>query len=138
MHASCVSSVNHKSAGSGKNNRKLKDILDELEFNQVITFVRSTQQCQELDNLLRKCNFPGTTVHSGIKQGESINHCTRVSLVEGQAYDKGRISRGVLFPVDLVRGNVIPRTAYREHWWLNTGRGFLGIPRTGRSMVETG
>ncbi|KAG9206301.1 Suppressor of the cold-sensitive snRNP biogenesis mutant brr1-1 [Epicoccum nigrum] len=137
MHASCGSSVNHKSAGSGKKNRKLKDILDELEFNQVITFVRSTQRCQELDNLLRKCNFPSTTVHSGIKQEERINRCTRVPLIEGQAYDKERISRDVLFPVDLVRGNVTPRTAYREYWWLNTGRGFLGVPRTGWSPVET-
>jgi len=53
-------------------NRKLNDLLDELDFNQVIIFVRSTQRCQELDNLLRECNFPSTAVHSGIKQEERI------------------------------------------------------------------
>jgi ATP-dependent RNA helicase UAP56/SUB2 len=55
-------------------NRKLNDLLDELEFNQVIIFVRSTQRCQELDNLLRECNFPSTSVHSGIKQEERYVH----------------------------------------------------------------
>ena len=43
-------------------------------FNQVIIFVRSTQRCQELDNLLRECNFPSTAVHSGIKQEERYVH----------------------------------------------------------------
>ena len=43
-------------------------------FNQVIIFVRSTQQCQELDNLLRACHFPSTAVHSGVKQEERYVH----------------------------------------------------------------
>lgn len=53
-------------------NRKLNDLLDTLEFNQVIIFVRSTQRCTELDKLLRECNFPSTAVHSGINQEERI------------------------------------------------------------------
>ncbi|KAL5414822.1 Suppressor of the cold-sensitive snRNP biogenesis mutant brr1-1 [Paraphaeosphaeria minitans] len=53
-------------------NRKLNDLLDTLEFNQVIIFVRSTQRCTELDKLLRECNFPSTAVHSGIGQEERI------------------------------------------------------------------
>lgn len=51
-------------------NRKLNDLLDSLEFNQVIIFVRSTLRCTELDKLLRECNFPSTAVHSGIGQDE--------------------------------------------------------------------
>jgi ATP-dependent RNA helicase UAP56/SUB2 len=51
-------------------NRKLNDLLDNLEFNQVIIFVRSTLRCTELDKLLRECNFPSTAVHSGIGQEE--------------------------------------------------------------------
>lgn len=51
-------------------NRKLNDLLDSLEFNQVIIFVRSTLRCTELDKLLRECNFPSTAVHSGIDQTE--------------------------------------------------------------------
>ncbi|KAA8618473.1 SrmB Superfamily II DNA and RNA helicase [Pyrenophora tritici-repentis] len=53
-------------------NRKLNDLLDSLEFNQVIIFVRSTLRCSELDKLLRECNFPSTAVHSGISQEERI------------------------------------------------------------------
>jgi ATP-dependent RNA helicase UAP56/SUB2 len=53
-------------------NRKLNDLLDNLEFNQVIIFVRSTLRCSELDKLLRECNFPSTAVHSGISQEERI------------------------------------------------------------------
>jgi ATP-dependent RNA helicase UAP56/SUB2 len=51
-------------------NRKLNDLLDSLEFNQVIIFVKSTVRCAELDKLLRECNFPSTAVHSGISQDE--------------------------------------------------------------------
>src|ERR1700753_2937242 len=49
-------------------NRKLNELLDELEFNQVIIFVKSTVRCTELDKLLRECNFPSIAVHSGLAQ----------------------------------------------------------------------
>lgn len=55
-------------------NRKLNDLLDTLEFNQVIIFVRSTLRCTELDKLLQECNFPSTAVHSGIDQTERYVH----------------------------------------------------------------
>ncbi|TLD06821.1 ATP-dependent RNA helicase [Venturia nashicola] len=53
-------------------NRKLNDLLDELEYNQVIIFVKSTLRCTELDKLLRECNFPSIAVHSGVSQEERI------------------------------------------------------------------
>ncbi|KAJ6113313.1 ATP dependent RNA helicase (Sub2) [Penicillium sp. IBT 18751x] len=53
-------------------NRKLNDLLDNLEFNQVIIFVKSTQRANELDKLLRECNFPSIAVHSGVSQEERI------------------------------------------------------------------
>ncbi|ORY12323.1 P-loop containing nucleoside triphosphate hydrolase protein [Clohesyomyces aquaticus] len=53
-------------------NRKLNDLLDTLEFNQVIIFVKSTVRCVELDKLLRECNFPSTAVHGGLDQVERI------------------------------------------------------------------
>ncbi|KAK9458048.1 P-loop containing nucleoside triphosphate hydrolase protein [Dipodascopsis uninucleata] len=53
-------------------NRKLNDLLDTLEFNQVIIFVRSTQRANELNRLLCECNFPSIAVHSGIPQEERI------------------------------------------------------------------
>ncbi|KAK9474232.1 P-loop containing nucleoside triphosphate hydrolase protein [Dipodascopsis tothii] len=53
-------------------NRKLNDMLDTLEFNQVIIFVRSTSRANELNKLLCDCNFPSIAVHSGIPQEERI------------------------------------------------------------------
>jgi ATP-dependent RNA helicase UAP56/SUB2 len=51
-------------------NRKLNELLDELEFNQVIIFVKSTSRANELNKLLQECNFPSIAVHSGISQEE--------------------------------------------------------------------
>lgn len=51
-------------------NRRLNDLLDELSYNQVIIFVKSTLRATELDRLLRECNFPSMTVHSGVSQDE--------------------------------------------------------------------
>lgn len=53
-------------------NRKLNDLLDMLEFNQVIIFVKSTSRANELSRLLNECNFPSIAVHSGIPQEERI------------------------------------------------------------------
>ncbi|KAB8337093.1 hypothetical protein FH972_021397 [Carpinus fangiana] len=53
-------------------NRKLNELLDDLEFNQVIIFVKSTIRATELDKLLRECNFPSIAVHSGVSQEERI------------------------------------------------------------------
>merc|ERR1719181_1234999 len=55
-----------------KKNRKLNDLLDVLQFNQVIIFVKSVQRAIALDKLLSECSFPSITVHSGLKQEERI------------------------------------------------------------------
>lgn len=51
-------------------NRKLNELLDDMQFNQVIIFVKSTLRATELDKLLRECNFPSIAVHSGVSQEE--------------------------------------------------------------------
>merc|ERR1719409_989757 len=53
-------------------NRKLNDLLDALEFNQVVIFVKSVRRCQELDKLLQECNFPSICSHSRMQQKERI------------------------------------------------------------------
>ena len=57
-------------------NRKLNELLDQLEFNQVIIFVKSTVRANELNKLLVECNFPSIAVHSGISQEERIKRYT--------------------------------------------------------------
>lgn len=51
-------------------NRKLIDLLDALEFNQVCIFVKSVSRAQELNKLLVECNFPSICIHSGMPQEE--------------------------------------------------------------------
>merc|ERR1739848_589305 len=53
-------------------NRKLNDILDALEFNQVVIFGKSVQRAVALDKLLVECNFPSISIHSGLSQEDRI------------------------------------------------------------------
>merc|ERR1712151_921137 len=53
-------------------NRKLNDLLDALEFNQVVIFVKSVQRAMALDKLLVECNFPSIAIHSGLSQEDRI------------------------------------------------------------------
>ena len=53
-------------------NRKLNDLLDALEFNQVIIFVSKVARAKELNKLLVECNFPSICSHGGLKQAERL------------------------------------------------------------------
>ncbi|KAJ1559176.1 Suppressor of the cold-sensitive snRNP biogenesis mutant brr1-1, partial [Cladochytrium tenue] len=53
-------------------NRKLNDLLDSLEFNQVCIFVKSVQRANELSKLLVECQFPSICIHSRLEQEERI------------------------------------------------------------------
>ncbi|KAI8463451.1 MAG: nuclear RNA helicase-like protein Bat1 [Monoraphidium minutum] len=54
-------------------NRKLTDLLDALDFNQVVIFVKSVQRAKALNALLNECNFPSVCIHRGMAQDERIN-----------------------------------------------------------------
>jgi len=53
-------------------NRKLNDLLDMLDFNQVVIFVSKVKRAVELSKLLEDCNFPSICIHSGLKQEDRI------------------------------------------------------------------
>jgi ATP-dependent RNA helicase UAP56/SUB2 len=53
-------------------NRKLNDLLDALEFNQVVIFVSKVPRAKELNKLLQECNFPSICIHSRMSQQERI------------------------------------------------------------------
>jgi ATP-dependent RNA helicase UAP56/SUB2 len=53
-------------------NRKLVDLLDALEFNQLVIFVKSVTRAAELNQLLCEASFPSTCIHSQMKQEERI------------------------------------------------------------------
>eukprot|EP01035_Chromulina_nebulosa_P024746 gene24746-32228_t len=49
-------------------NKKLNDLLDLLDFNQVVIFVAKVKRAIELSKLLEDCNFPSICIHSQLKQ----------------------------------------------------------------------
>merc|ERR1712228_753260 len=54
-------------------NRKLFELLDVLEFNQVVIFVKSVQRCTALAQLLIEQNFPAIAIHRGMNQEERLS-----------------------------------------------------------------
>jgi ATP-dependent RNA helicase UAP56/SUB2 len=50
--------------------KRLVDLLDLLEFNQVIIFVSSPPRSIALAKILSECNFPATAMHSRMKPQE--------------------------------------------------------------------
>uniref|UniRef100_A0A8C2G374 DEAD (Asp-Glu-Ala-Asp) box polypeptide 39B n=1 Tax=Cyprinus carpio TaxID=7962 RepID=A0A8C2G374_CYPCA len=55
-----------------KKNRKLFDLLDVLEFNQVVIFVKSVQRCIALAQLLVEQNFPAIAIHRAMPQDFNV------------------------------------------------------------------
>ena len=53
-------------------NGKLFDILDNVQFNQVIVFVNSIVRCETLSDMLTKNNFPSIAIHADLPQEERI------------------------------------------------------------------
>jgi len=54
-------------------NKKLFELLDLLEFNQVVIFVRSVQRCVALNQLLSEQNFPSIAIHRNMDQTERLS-----------------------------------------------------------------
>jgi len=52
--------------------RKLTELLDALQFNQVIIFVRTVPRAIELDRILRQSNFPSICIHRDLPQETRI------------------------------------------------------------------
>ena len=48
--------------------RKLHELLDAIQFNQVIIFVKSVKRADVLNDLLIKNGFPSVCIHSRLKQ----------------------------------------------------------------------
>jgi hypothetical protein len=48
----------------GQKTRKLTDLMDILEFNQVVIFVRDKRRCHSLNRILVESKFPSIELHS--------------------------------------------------------------------------
>jgi len=49
-------------------NKKLFQLLDELQFNQVVIFVKTDERCMALCKLLNDQNFPASAIYGRLKQ----------------------------------------------------------------------
>merc|ERR1711939_490074 len=111
-------------------NRKLNDLLDALEFNQVIIFVKSTERAETLNQLLCDCNFPSIATYGRLKQEERIekyksfkNFQKRI-LVSTDMYGRG---------VDFEKVNVVINYDMPESTEHNAGAADCYLHRVGRS-----
>ena len=75
--------------------KKLFDILDSIQFNQVIIFVNSIIRCETLSDMLTKNNFPSIAIHASLPQEERIKlfdlfkNFKRRIMVASELYGRG-------------------------------------------------
>jgi len=53
-------------------NRKLFDLLDKIDFNQVIIFVKSQSRAEALAKILNSSQFPSVCIHGRMKQEDRL------------------------------------------------------------------
>eukprot|EP00927_Polykrikos_kofoidii_P003137 TRINITY_DN1123_c0_g1_i1.p1 TRINITY_DN1123_c0_g1~~TRINITY_DN1123_c0_g1_i1.p1 ORF type:complete len:445 (-),score=107.24 TRINITY_DN1123_c0_g1_i1:80-1369(-) len=98
--------------------KKLHDILDELEFNQVVVFVSSVKRAHALNDLLTCSNFPSMTLHAlprgfehkaaaGTSPGANDDRITRLKMFKD--YQKRILVTTDLFGrgMDVERVNIV-------------------------------
>jgi len=85
-------------------NRKLNDLLDALDFNQVVIFVKSVSRATELNKLLTECNFPSICIHGRMTMEDRLEHfkafksCSKRILVATDLAARG---------IDVERVNIV-------------------------------
>ena len=76
-------------------NKKLFDILDNVQFNQVIIFVNNIPRCETLSDILNKNFFPSIAIHADLPQEERIKKFDRFKefrmriMVATELYGRG-------------------------------------------------
>ena len=76
-------------------NKKLFDILDSVQFNQVIIFVNNIPRCETLSDILNKNFFPSIAIHADLPQEERIKKFDRFKefksriMVATELYGRG-------------------------------------------------
>eukprot|EP00293_Proteomonas_sulcata_P017570 CAMPEP_0184293416 /NCGR_PEP_ID=MMETSP1049-20130417/4844_1 /TAXON_ID=77928 /ORGANISM="Proteomonas sulcata, Strain CCMP704" /LENGTH=370 /DNA_ID=CAMNT_0026601383 /DNA_START=222 /DNA_END=1334 /DNA_ORIENTATION=- len=64
--------------------RKLTDLMDILEFNQVVIFVRDRKRCHSLNKILTESKFPSIELHSDMQAEERISTYNKFKKFEAR------------------------------------------------------
>jgi len=84
--------------------KKLNDLLDSLDFNQVIVFVRSKERAAALDKVLQQAFFPSIAIHANLKQEERLERYRKFKEYESRILVSTNLcGRGV----DMERVNIV-------------------------------
>jgi len=122
-------------------NRKLNDLLDALEFNQVVIFVNGGRRCKELDKLLKEHNFPSMCIyggHGGLDQKERLDRYNKFKEYKSRILVSTDIfGRGVDFErVNIVINYDMPKSA--DQYLHRVGRsGRFGTKGLGITFVSS-
>jgi ATP-dependent RNA helicase UAP56/SUB2 len=119
-------------------NRKLNDLLDALEFNQVVIFVSGVRRCKELDKLLKECNFPSMAIYGGLEQKERLERYNKFKEYKSRILVSTDIfGRGVDFErVNIVINYDMPKSA--DQYLHRVGRsGRFGTKGLGITFVSS-
>lgn len=85
-------------------NRKLFELLDVLQFNQVVIFVSSVLRCKALHKLLVDQGFPALSMHRGMKQEERLSRYNKFKNFESRIMvATDLVGRGI----DIERVNIV-------------------------------
>jgi len=119
-------------------NRKLTNLLDALEFNQVVIFVNGVRRCKELDKLLKECNFPSMSIYGGLDQKERLERYNKFKEYKSRILVSTDIfGRGVDFErVNIVINYDMPKSA--DQYLHRVGRsGRFGTKGLGITFVSS-
>merc|ERR1719414_2470236 len=84
--------------------KKLNELLDSLDFNQVMVFVKSRERAQALDKVLQQAFFPSISIHSKLKQEERLERYRKFKEYESRILVSTNLcGRGV----DMERVNIV-------------------------------
>ncbi len=76
-------------------NKKLFDLLDNVQFTQVIIFVSNSLRANVLTGLLNENNFPAVSIHGQLRQEERLaryqkcKECKNVIMVATDIFSRG-------------------------------------------------
>lgn len=119
-------------------NRKLNDLLDALDFNQVVIFVNGVRRCKELNKLLQECNFPSICMYGGLSQEERLERYNKFKEYKSRILVSTDIfGRGVDFErVNIVINYDMPESA--DQYLHRVGRsGRFGTKGLGITFVSS-